>query len=256
MPAIGFGVLHFAVALFFAIHAMRNRQQMYWLIILFTFPILGSLVYFFAVYLPGSKMERGVKKMASATAKSIVASLDPTRELREAKEIFDYTPTAQNQMRLAAAQYGVGQFSDAVKNYEACLNGPFSSDVEMRFGAALAYIGNGQHPQAITHLEAIRKESPAFKPEEIALTLARTLTASGRKADAKAELAAANARFGNVEVRAEYAIALVADGQIRQATEIREEIGRDMKRWSSHTSDLYTPVIRRLDAALGAASKL
>lgn len=255
MPVIGFGVLHFALALFFAIHAMRNQRQMYWLIILFTFPILGSLVYFFAIFLPGSKVERGVKKMASATAKSIVATLDPTRELREAKEIFDYTPTAQNQMRLAAAQYGMAHFSDAVKNYEACLNGPFSSDVEMRFGAALAYIGNGQHPQAITHLEAIRKENPSFKPEEIALTLARTFTASGRQADAKAELTAANAKFGNVEVRAEYAIALVAVGEVRQATEIREEIGRDMKRWSSHTSELYMPVIRRLDAALGAATK-
>lgn len=255
MPFIGLGVLHFAVALFFAIHAMRNSQQMYWLIILFTFPILGSLVYFFAVYLPGSKMERGVKKMASATAKGIVHTLDPKRELREAQEIFEYTPTAQNQMRLAAAQYGAGQFADAVVNYEACLVGPFSSDVTMRFGAALAYIGHQQHAQAINHLEAIRRENPTFKPEEVSLTLARSLTAAGRQSDAKTELSAANAKFGNVEVRAEYAIALVAAGEIRQATAIREEIARDMKRWSSHTSDLYMPVIRRLDAALAAVSK-
>jgi hypothetical protein len=253
MPIIGFGILHFAVALFFAVHALRNRQQMYWLIILFSFPVLGSLAYFFAVFLPGSRMERSVKKMATSTAKSIVSALDPTRELREAKEVFDYTPTAQNQMRLAAALYGMGHFSEAVKNYEACLNGPFSSDVEMRYGAALAYIGNTQHAQAITHLEAIRATNPQFKPEEIALTIARTLTAAGRNADAKAELAAANARFASAEVRAEYAIALVAAGEIRQATEIHDEIQRDMKRWSSHTRDLYMPVIRRLDAALSAA---
>ena len=29
---------------FFAIHAMRNRQPMQWLFVLFAFPLLGSLV--------------------------------------------------------------------------------------------------------------------------------------------------------------------------------------------------------------------
>ena len=255
MPAIGFGILHFAVALFFAVHAMRNRQPMYWLIILFSFPVLGSLVYFFAVYTPGSRMEHRVKKMASATAKGIVATLDPTRELREAKEVFDYTPTAQNQMRLAAAQYGMGHFADAVENYEASLDGPFAADVEMRYGAALAYIGNEQAARAITHLESIRRDSPQYKPEEIALTLARTFASAGRHADAKAELAAAYARFANTEVRAEYAISLADAGELKQANEIREEIARDMKRWSAHTRDLYMPVIRRLDAALAEKDK-
>ena len=51
MPFVGLG-LHFLVAIFFAIHVVRSGQQMYWLIILFSFPLLGSLVYFFAIYLP------------------------------------------------------------------------------------------------------------------------------------------------------------------------------------------------------------
>ena len=41
MPFVGLG-LHFLIALFFAVHALRNGKQMYWLIILFSFPTIGK----------------------------------------------------------------------------------------------------------------------------------------------------------------------------------------------------------------------
>lgn len=62
MPFVGLG-LHFLIALFFAIHALRNGKQMYWLIILFSFPLLGSVAYFFSEYMSSSKLDRGVKKV-------------------------------------------------------------------------------------------------------------------------------------------------------------------------------------------------
>jgi len=104
MPFVGLG-LHFFVAVFFAVHALRSGQQLYWLIILFSFPLLGSIVYFLAVYLPDSRLERGARKVVAAAAKT----LNPTRELKEAHAAFEYTPTAQNQMRLAAAYLEAGQ---------------------------------------------------------------------------------------------------------------------------------------------------
>ena len=55
MPIFGLG-LHILIALFFAVHAMRHGKQMYWLIILFSFPLLGSVVYFVVEYLPASRM--------------------------------------------------------------------------------------------------------------------------------------------------------------------------------------------------------
>lgn len=43
MPFVGLG-LHFLVAIYFAVHALRSGQGLYWLFILFSFPILGSVV--------------------------------------------------------------------------------------------------------------------------------------------------------------------------------------------------------------------
>ena len=112
MPFVGLG-LHILVALFFAVHAMRHGKQMYWLIILFSFPLLGSIVYFVIEYLPASRMQRTAGKVASAA----IGFIDPEREYRAATEAYDLAPTAQNKLRLAKAALDKGQAADAVGHY-------------------------------------------------------------------------------------------------------------------------------------------
>jgi hypothetical protein len=46
--------------------------------------MLGSLVYFFMIYLPNSRLERGALKAVSAAAKA----LDPTKDVRSARAEF------------------------------------------------------------------------------------------------------------------------------------------------------------------------
>ncbi len=106
MPIFGLG-LHILIAIFFAIHAIRTGREMYWLLILFMFPLLGSIVYFAAVFLPRSRLQHGARRAGAAIRKS----LDPGRELRDAQEAFDLAPAAHNQMRLAAALLDAGKIS-------------------------------------------------------------------------------------------------------------------------------------------------
>ena len=84
------GFLHIAIAIFFAVHAVRSGKDRYWLFVLFAFPLLGSIVYCFAVYLPTLRHTRGGRR-AVQLVQDIV---DPNRELREASVEFDRTPTA------------------------------------------------------------------------------------------------------------------------------------------------------------------
>ena len=79
MPILGF--LDIAIAIFFAVHAVRTGRQMYWIMILIIAPFLGSLIYFFAEYLPEIRHSNVARKSARVV-KSIV---DPNRELREAR---------------------------------------------------------------------------------------------------------------------------------------------------------------------------
>ena len=244
MEIFGIG-LHVLVALFFAVHAIRNGQQIYWVIILFLFPLLGSLVYFIAIYLPNSGLRQGAKKAASVA----VQTLDPNRELREARDAFDYTPTAQNQMRLATALLEKGEPAQAAQHYEACLQGPFAADLEIRLGAARAQLAAGNAAAALVHLDFIGRADVHFRPEPVALARAQALAAAGRDADAKAAYADALARFGSFECRAEYAIWAAAKGERTLALELREELDRTMARWSRHTRDINADLVRRLHSS-------
>ena len=62
MPYIGIG-LHVLAAIYCAVHAIRSGQSLYWLILLFSFPLLGSVVYFLAIYFPEVRHSRGARQV-------------------------------------------------------------------------------------------------------------------------------------------------------------------------------------------------
>ena len=70
MPYIGIG-LHVLAAIYFAVHAIRSGQGLYWLILLFSFPLLGSFVYFTAIYFPKARNSRGARQ-AIRSAKQLM----------------------------------------------------------------------------------------------------------------------------------------------------------------------------------------
>lgn len=247
MPFFGIG-LHVLIAIYFAIHAVRHGQPLYWLVILFMFPLLGSAVYFFAIYLPNSKFERTANRALSAAVKV----LDPTKELRVAQSAFEYTPTAQNQMRLAEALLNAGQPKEAASHYEACLNGPFANDLNIRYGAAMAHFSCEHFEQALTQLQYIQQENQDFRPEQISLLTARTLAALNKDEEAKAAFEYALARFGSMEIKIEMTLWALAHGQQGAVSSLQVDIQRTIERWDPHTRELNQALVKRYHQALHA----
>jgi hypothetical protein len=250
MPFAGLG-LHILLALFCAVHVVRTGQQLYWLFILFAFPLLGSLVYFFMIYMPNSRLERGALKAVSAAAKA----LDPGKEVRLARADFEETPTAQNQMRLAAALLEAGQPEEAAKLYEGGLKGPFASDPDLRFGAARAFSESQRFAEALPHLEQLSSTRPDYRPDAIALLLARCYAGTSRSAEARETFERAVERFGTFEAHAEYAIWALATGDASTAARLQTQIDKMTARWNAMNRELNDPVMRRLQAAHALARR-
>ena len=248
MPFAGLG-LHIIIALFFAVHALKTGRQMYWLIILFSFPLFGSLVYFFAEYLPSSKVERGVKQVSQKA----IQLLDPSRELREARQAFDLTPTVQNRMRLAAALDGAGEYLEAVEQFDACLNGPFANDPEVCFGAAKAKLHIKQAQQAVQLLQDIRSKQKEFRPEQLSILLAQAHAANKDDANARTEFVHAINTFGSAESRAQYALWAANVGDLQTAKNLRAILEKDWQHWNKHTRNIHKALFDALDAAIAAA---
>ena len=247
MPFFGIG-LHFIIALFFAIHALRAGRPMYWLFVLFSFPLLGSIVYFFAEYLPSSKVEHGVKQASSKALKL----LDPSRALRDARRAFDLTPTVQNRMRLAATLDDAGNYGEAVEQFDACLDGPFANDLEVCFGAAKANMHFNRPLPAILLLEDIRKKQISFRAEELSLLLAKSYAANNDNTHARSEFIHANNTFGSTEARASYAMWAVSTGDIDTAKQLRTELEKDWQHWNKHTRNLHKHLFNDLDSAIAS----
>ena len=247
MPFAGLG-LHIIIALFFAVHALKTGRQMYWLIILFSFPLLGSLVYFFAEYLPSSKMERGVKQVSQKA----MQLLDPSRELREARQAFDLTPTVQNRMRLAAALDGAGEYHEAVEQFDACLSGSFANDPEVCFGAAKAKLHIKQAQAAVQLLQDIRAKQKEFRPEQLSILLAQAHAANKDEVRARAEFVHAINTFGSAESRAQYALWAASVGDLQTAKNLRAVLEKDWQHWNKHTRNIHKALFDALDAAIDA----
>jgi hypothetical protein len=244
MPFAGLG-LHILLALLCAVHVVRSGQQLYWLFILFAFPLLGSLVYLFMVYLPNSRIERSALKAVSAAARA----LDPGKDVRLARVDFDETPTAQNQMRLAAALLEAGEAEEAAGLYAAALKGPFASDADLRFGAAKAFVECQRYADALRYLEELRRDRPEYRPDGVALLVARCYAGTSRTAEARVEFERAVDRFGTFEARAEYAIWALAMRDAALAARLQSDIDKITARWNAMNRELNDPVMQRLKAA-------
>ncbi|MFP5391518.1 MAG: hypothetical protein ACLGI6_08235 [Gammaproteobacteria bacterium] len=244
MPIIGLGI-HFAIALFFAVHAVRTGREMYWLFVLFSFPLLGSLVYFAAVFLPHSRIERGLVQ----AGRKLEQTINPGRQLREAQDAFDLTPTAHNQMVLARALLDAGKVQEAVTQYDACLRGPFAKDPEIALDAAIAKLANKQAAEVIALLQDLRARAPAFRPEQAGILLAKAYVQAHRDAEAAAEFESVVERFDSVEARGEYALWALQTGQAAVAQRELAALDHRRKHMDKYTRSLYQELFRAIDAA-------
>jgi hypothetical protein len=246
-----FGVgLHVLIALFFAYHAYKTGQNMYWLFILFMFPLLGSIIYFLAIYLPEVRASRGVRTATRTLARIV----DPARELRSAKQAFDLTPTVSNRLRLAKALLEADHPDAALETFQQAANGPFSEDPELLFGMARAQLELARFEAAAQTLEKLFALHPQKRQQpEIALLYARSLAACGAS-DTRAAFDAALVIANGPEVKCFYADWLKErqhENDRQKARALYEEVLGDSRYWNNrHSRTLNRPWLQHAKQAL------
>ena len=218
MPFI-FGA-HLILAALCAIHAVRSRQEMYWLLILFMFPLLGSAVYVAAVLLPDLAGSRSARAAGAAARKA----LDPGRELREAMRQLDVSRTPGALKRAGDAHMALNRSEEALELYEEAAQGAFAEDAAVLQGKLEAEFACERHDAALATAERLRTAHPNTRLPKAHLIYARTLEAVGRTDEALQEYEAASGYFPGAEARAHWAQALEACGRDEQAQDLWRDI--------------------------------
>ena len=248
MHIFGLG-LHVLIALYFAIHAVRSGREMYWLFVLFAFPLLGSIVYALAIWLPeqrGSRAFRSVKRAAGEL-------INPGRELREARQALEASPTPATHLRLADALLAMGQAEAALEHYSQARRGFHAEDPEIEVRHAHALLDAGRPGDARAMLDALIERRPDFRSPRGHLVYARAVAALGDRERAREEFDAVIEGFAGLEARARYAETLLEWGALSDAAEVAAAGLRLAERMPAHSRELNAEWRRRLKTVAARA---
>lgn len=171
-------LIHLTAAVLLSLHVLDSRRSLYWLPVLLLVPLLASAIYFLAIYLPEIRFERRVRRLAAAAAAR--RPLAHPAAMLTAQQAYEQVPSLQNRLALASALLDAGDVAQAVQHYEACLNGPFGDDPDVRLGAARAWLKSGQPDQAAELLLQMRAERPSRYPEQASRLLAQAVRITGQ----------------------------------------------------------------------------
>ena len=227
MPII-LAAITILVQIFFIVHVFRTGRPYWWAFIIFSMPILGSLIYYLVEVFPNSREQRKARK----TVGKVVKALSPDADLKRRAEDLEICGSVDNRIALARECSAASMFDEAVKLYDSALTGPYAKDDMMRLELARALFSQGNAARTLQTLHAIRNDAPAFREHEIALLEARALHALGDAPGALGIYERLIPVHVGLEAKMRYALLLKELGHLKQAQSLFGEIVIHGKRFS------------------------
>lgn len=221
-------ILSFLLQITLIIHVIRTGRPNWWIFLILFAPGIGSAVYILLEILPGFGLFSFMRK----AEQRVIKAMDPTRELREAQNAFDLTPTIGNRIRLASASAEMSDWTSAERLYRDSLQGQFEDDPAALLGWARTLVELNRPKEAmetINRLRVLGREGPTE-----ALIFARAAEALGETSDAHDAYAFAAPRIPTLEAQARYVRFLRLQGQDVDATRELQEFDARLARVPRH----------------------
>ncbi len=179
----------------------RNTIWVYVLVVLMSFPFIGSLVYIGAEILPDLLRSRTSRR----TMRGIRTTLDPEGNLRKFENEMNVTGNVASRQRYADELVKLGRAAEALPIYQTCLTGVFTDDPKLLMGYASAQFEAGDATGARQTLDDLIQKNPEFKSADGHLLYARALEAEGDVTKALSEYATLAEYFPGAEAFVRYA---------------------------------------------------
>jgi len=192
------------ISLGFIVHCIKTGRNTIWvyvLVILITFPFVGSLVYFGAEILPELLRSRTSQR----AMRGIRTTLDPEGKLRKFENEARVAGNVGARQRYADELVRLGRAAEALPIYQTCLTGVFVDDPKLLLGYAHAQFAAGEAAGARKTLDDLIQKNPDFISPDGHLLYARALESEGDTAKALSEYATLSEYFPGAEAGVRYA---------------------------------------------------
>ena len=154
-------LIEIAIQIGFCFHAVRTGRTQWMFIILFI-PFIGWLAYLVIEILPS--IFTGHK--AQILKGNVKRSLNPHKDLKDARYAFEMTPTVSNRITYGRELMERRQYDEAIAVLKPGLTNFFAGDPALLEGLAFAYYEKGSDAEALPYVEQILKSEdwPVLNP--------------------------------------------------------------------------------------------
>jgi hypothetical protein len=187
----------------------RNTIWVYVLVVLMSFPFVGSLVYLGAEVLPDLLRSRTSQR----AMRGLRNTLNPEANLRRAENAMNVSGNVASRQKYADELVRMGRAAEALPIYQNCLTGVFADDPKLLLGYAHAQFAAGEPAATRGTLDELIRKNPDFRSPDGHLLYARALEGEGNSEKALSEYATLAEYYAGAEAGVRYAKLLKKLGQ-------------------------------------------
>lgn len=201
-------------------HAIKTKQERYWLALIFFPPVFGCLAYIVINILPDVLASDEVRR----AKKQVQQKIDPERDVRVGNKQLKISDTVANKLNLAKTLMARREPLQAVPLYLDALQGLYAHDPKIMLGLAEAHFAATQYQECREVLEQLMQHNPEFRSAEGHLLYAQSLQALGEWADAQHEYEAVVQYYAGPEAKCRFAELLIKRGDAGLAVQQLDDV--------------------------------
>jgi len=225
--------LIFALQAYCIYHSIKNRNDYYWIFIIFFIPVIGSLIYLVTQVFNKRNLE--------TVQDNLVAIINPTKKVIDLKKQLEFSETFQNKVNLADAYFEISDYKNAIIYYQDALDSLFSGDtyVISKLMEASYYVMD--YESVITYYEDLIEKNEKIKPEN-QLMYGLALDKLGKTKLAEGELKKIDIEYSNYNERLQLAEYLIQQNRKEAAKKILDKIYHESQRFTRNQHKIYRKV--------------
>lgn len=230
-----------AFQVFCVYHAIKNRNNYYWLFLIIFLPLVGCIIYLITqVY---------NKRDAENIQKEITSILVPTKKVKDLQKQIEFSDTYQNRVNLADAYFEMNDFKNAIVNYEVALNDNHQNNFDLIKQLATSYFKIQDYQTSISYSKRIKKHNE-FKRSRAQFIYGLSLEKMGQLDEAENELKQIDLRYSNYEERLVLSKFLLKRGKKAEARYLLKEIKTEANYMTKPNKRLYRATIIEVEKLL------
>ena len=223
-----------ALQIFCLYHLFKTKNKYYWFFVILLIPVLGSIVYIFTQVVN--------KKDVSIIKDEVINIINPTKRILDLEKKLEFSETFQNRVDLADAYLEIGDYVNAILNYEKALDSNFQNDVYTINQLIKAFFLIDNFEKVIEYSEKVKSNSE-FKKSQYFYGIA--LDNLDRFDEAEIELQKTDLNYSNYEERLYFAGFLVRRNKSEKAKELLQQMITESENMTATNSMKYRGTISK-----------